>query len=250
MATLLLLTNDMRSSAEILPALELLPHHVKVAQAEATALLDAPAADVILLDARQDLVGAWSLCRLIETTGKEAPLLVIAHERRAGRTVGRLGLRRPAARDRRAGRGGRTAPAGHDAVGRNQCRPGNPVRQHHDRRGRLQRQAQWCPARSHLHRVRAVEVPRTAPGTRVQPPAAAERRLGTTTTAAPELSTSMCGDCAPSSAWSTSRSSARFATSDTDSSRPPRSPRASPARAPVAAMQPPCVTRCGSETAL
>ena len=34
MATLLLLTNDMRSSAEILPALELLPHHVKVAQAK------------------------------------------------------------------------------------------------------------------------------------------------------------------------------------------------------------------------
>jgi DNA-binding response OmpR family regulator len=80
MATLLLLTNDMRSSAEILPALELLPHHVKVAQAEATALLDAPAADVILLDARRDLVGARSLCRLIETTGKEAPLLVIANE--------------------------------------------------------------------------------------------------------------------------------------------------------------------------
>ena len=78
MATLLLLTNDMRSSSEILPALELLPYHVKVAQAEATALLDAPAADVILLDARRDLVGARSLCRLIETTGKEAPLLVIA----------------------------------------------------------------------------------------------------------------------------------------------------------------------------
>ena len=58
MATLLLLTNDMRSSTEILPALELLPHQVKVAQAEATALLDAPAADVILLDARRDLVGA------------------------------------------------------------------------------------------------------------------------------------------------------------------------------------------------
>ena len=80
MATLLLLTNDMHSSAEILPALELLPHQVKVAQAEATALLDAPAADVILLDARRDLVGARSLCRLIETTGKEAPLLVIANE--------------------------------------------------------------------------------------------------------------------------------------------------------------------------
>ena len=80
MATLLLLTNDMHASGEILPALELLPHQVKVAQAEATALLDAPAADVILLDARRDLVGARSLCRLIETTGKEAPLLVIASE--------------------------------------------------------------------------------------------------------------------------------------------------------------------------
>ena len=80
MATLLLLTNDMHASSEILPALELLPHMVKVAQAEATALLDAPAADVILLDARRDLVGARSLCRLIETTGKEAPLLVIASE--------------------------------------------------------------------------------------------------------------------------------------------------------------------------
>lgn len=80
MATLLLLTNDMQSASQILPALELLPHQTKVAQAEATALLDAPAADVILLDARRDLVGARSLCRLIETTGKEAPLIVIASE--------------------------------------------------------------------------------------------------------------------------------------------------------------------------
>src|SRR3954471_13840506 len=80
MATLLLLTNDMHTSAEILPALELLPHQVKVAQAEATALLDAPPADVILLDARRDLAGARSLCRLMETTGKESPLLVIVSE--------------------------------------------------------------------------------------------------------------------------------------------------------------------------
>ena len=80
MATLLLLTNDMHVSSEILPALELLPHQVRVAQAEATALLDAPAADVILLDARRDLVGARSLCRLMETTGKESPLLVVVSE--------------------------------------------------------------------------------------------------------------------------------------------------------------------------
>ncbi len=80
MATLLLLTNDMHVSSEILPALELLPHQVRVAQAEATALLDAPSADVILLDARRDLVGARSLCRLMETTGKESPLLVVVSE--------------------------------------------------------------------------------------------------------------------------------------------------------------------------
>ncbi len=80
MATLLLLTNDMQASTEVLPALELLPHHVRVTPAEPTALLDAPTADVILLDARRDLVGARSLCRLIETTGKEAPLIVIVSE--------------------------------------------------------------------------------------------------------------------------------------------------------------------------
>ena len=80
MATLLLLTNDMHVSSEILPALELLPHQIRVAQAEATALLDAPSADVILLDARRDLVGARSLCRLMDTTGKESPLLVVVSE--------------------------------------------------------------------------------------------------------------------------------------------------------------------------
>jgi DNA-binding response OmpR family regulator len=80
MATLLLLTNDMQVSTEVLPALELLPHHVRVTSAEPTALLDAPHADVILLDARRDLVGARALCRLIQTTGKEAPLIVIVGE--------------------------------------------------------------------------------------------------------------------------------------------------------------------------
>ena len=67
MATLLLLTNDMHASTEILPALELLPHQVKVAQAEATALLDAPPADVILLDARRELF------RLIFAASENSP---------------------------------------------------------------------------------------------------------------------------------------------------------------------------------
>jgi len=80
LVTLLLLTNDRQASTEVLPALELLPHRVRVVPAEPTALLDAPRADVILLDARRDLVGARALCRLMETTGKEAPLVVIVRE--------------------------------------------------------------------------------------------------------------------------------------------------------------------------
>jgi DNA-binding response OmpR family regulator len=80
MVTLLLLTNDRQASTEVLPALELLPHRVRVVPAEPTALLDAPRADLILLDARRDLIGARALCRLMETTGKEAPLIVIVGE--------------------------------------------------------------------------------------------------------------------------------------------------------------------------
>ena len=80
MATLLLLTNDMHASAGDPARPGAAAPSGKVAQAEATALLDAPPADVILLDARRDLVGARSLCRLIETTGKESPLLVIVSE--------------------------------------------------------------------------------------------------------------------------------------------------------------------------
>ena len=178
MATLLLLTNDMHASAEILPALELLPHQVKVAQAEATALLDAPSADVILLDARRDLVGARSLCRLIETTGKESPLLVIASEGGLAALSSDWGFddlllasAGPAEVDVRL----RLAMTPSVATG---GRPADPDRQHRHRRGRLQRQAQRHPARPHLHRVRAAEVPGPAPRPGVQPPAAAERRLG------------------------------------------------------------------------
>ena len=53
MASLLLLTNDLLPSSEVLPALGLLSHQIRVMPAEATALLDAPACDAILVDGRQ-----------------------------------------------------------------------------------------------------------------------------------------------------------------------------------------------------
>ncbi len=80
MATLLLLTNAMTPSSEVLPALALLGHSVRVAPAEVSALLTAPQSDAVLVDARKDLAGARSLCRLLRTTGVAAPLFVVLTE--------------------------------------------------------------------------------------------------------------------------------------------------------------------------
>ncbi len=80
MPALLLLTSALRPSAEVLPALTLLPHAVRVIPAEAGALLDAPRSDLILLDARRDLVPARDLCRLIRATGSSAPVLLVVTE--------------------------------------------------------------------------------------------------------------------------------------------------------------------------
>ena len=80
MSTLLLLTNVLEPSDEVLPALGLLLHSVRVAPAEGVALIDAPPCDVVLVDARRDLVQAKSLCRLLRTTGLDAPLLAIVTE--------------------------------------------------------------------------------------------------------------------------------------------------------------------------
>jgi DNA-binding response OmpR family regulator len=80
LSSLLLLTNALEPSDEVLPALGLLLHSIRVAPAEASALIDAPPADVILVDARRDLVQAKSLCRLLRTTGLDCPLLAIVTE--------------------------------------------------------------------------------------------------------------------------------------------------------------------------
>ncbi|MEV0826494.1 response regulator transcription factor [Nonomuraea rubra] len=80
MSNLLLLTNALEPSAEVLPALGLLLHSVRVAPAEASALIDAPPADAVIVDARRELAQAKSLCRLIRTTGIDCPLLVIVTE--------------------------------------------------------------------------------------------------------------------------------------------------------------------------
>ncbi|MGL4172930.1 MAG: winged helix-turn-helix transcriptional regulator [Actinomycetota bacterium] len=80
MARLLLLTNELTPSAEVLPALGLLAHQVRVLPAEASALVETPPVDVVLVDARRDLAPARTLCRLLRATGLSAPLVVVMTE--------------------------------------------------------------------------------------------------------------------------------------------------------------------------
>ncbi|WP_116046327.1 response regulator transcription factor [Amycolatopsis palatopharyngis] len=75
---LLVLTAEQDANA-VLPALDLLPHTVRVRAPEVTALLDAGPRDLILLDARADLASAKSLCRLLKgTADDEASTPVVA----------------------------------------------------------------------------------------------------------------------------------------------------------------------------
>ncbi len=80
MARVLLLTNTLGASAEVLPALGLLQHHVRILPAEAAVLVDIPEVDCVFIDARRELPAAKSLARLLTSTGIGCPIIVIATE--------------------------------------------------------------------------------------------------------------------------------------------------------------------------
>ena len=80
MADLLLLTPASGGSAQVLPALGLLSHRVRVLPVEPSALVDAPDADIVVLDARRDLVTARTTCRLLRATGLTVPLILVLTE--------------------------------------------------------------------------------------------------------------------------------------------------------------------------
>lgn len=80
MSHLLLLTNSRQASVEVLPALGLLSHRVKVLHAEPTSLIDSPPVDALLVDGRADLVAIKGLCRVIRSTGVAVPVLLITTE--------------------------------------------------------------------------------------------------------------------------------------------------------------------------
>ncbi|MEO0312842.1 MAG: hypothetical protein RL140_72 [Actinomycetota bacterium] len=78
MAQLLLLSAQ--PTTEVLPALSLLPHKVRTIPAEPAGLVNAPSADLVLLDARTDLGNMKSLARIMQTTGMSSPLLLVVTE--------------------------------------------------------------------------------------------------------------------------------------------------------------------------
>ncbi|MCC6269882.1 MAG: response regulator transcription factor [Microbacteriaceae bacterium] len=78
MAHLLILTAA--GANEVLPALELLGHRVRTIPAEPALLVNAPPCDAIILDARADLAGAKSLCKILHATGLAVPLLLVITE--------------------------------------------------------------------------------------------------------------------------------------------------------------------------
>lgn len=78
MAQLLILTSA--EEIDVLPALGLLSHKVRRIPAEPAQLVNAPSCDVIVLDARGDLVSAKSLCRILQATGLTVPLILVVTE--------------------------------------------------------------------------------------------------------------------------------------------------------------------------
>ena len=80
MADLLLLTPVSGGSAQVLPALGLLAHRIRILPVEPSALVDAPDADIIVLDARRDLAIARTTCRVLRASGLTVPLVLVLTE--------------------------------------------------------------------------------------------------------------------------------------------------------------------------
>jgi DNA-binding response OmpR family regulator len=77
---LILLTAARQPTAEVLPALGLLPHRVTVLPLDASALVDRPLGDAILLDARRDLAAARSFTRVLSAVGINVPIIGVLTE--------------------------------------------------------------------------------------------------------------------------------------------------------------------------
>ena len=78
MAQLLILTSAVDN--EVLPSLGLLSHKTRQIPASPSSLISAPTCDLIFVDGRQDLASAKSLCKILNTTGLNVPLMLVLTE--------------------------------------------------------------------------------------------------------------------------------------------------------------------------
>ncbi|MDR1513053.1 MAG: DNA-binding response regulator, partial [Propionibacteriaceae bacterium] len=78
MSNVLLITD--RPGASALPPLTLLPYQVTVRRMHDQVLTDSAGADVVVVDARDDLVGAKSVCQMFGSAGIVVPRLAILAE--------------------------------------------------------------------------------------------------------------------------------------------------------------------------
>ncbi len=78
MAQLLILTSAVDN--EVLPSLGLLSHKTRQIPASPASLISAPTCDLIFVDGRQDLASAKSLCKILNTTGLNVPLMLVLTE--------------------------------------------------------------------------------------------------------------------------------------------------------------------------
>jgi DNA-binding response OmpR family regulator len=66
--------------ANVLPALDLLPHSVRTAPRDVRTLVSGPSPDVVMIDARGELADARATCRMLHATGLGVPLLAVVAE--------------------------------------------------------------------------------------------------------------------------------------------------------------------------
>jgi len=77
---LMLVATPAVAASSVLPALDLLPHAVRVAQRDVRTLVSGPSPDVVLIDARADLAEARATCRVLHATGLGVPLFAVVRE--------------------------------------------------------------------------------------------------------------------------------------------------------------------------
>ncbi|MDR0365278.1 MAG: hypothetical protein LBH68_00360, partial [Bifidobacteriaceae bacterium] len=80
MAEIVLLTADSKTPGAALPALEFLPHKVRVMPLESLPPEGLRAAELVVLDARQDLQVARRAARLLRVTNPAVPLVLVVTE--------------------------------------------------------------------------------------------------------------------------------------------------------------------------